>query len=54
MPASIRQGYNTVKQIYTTKKSLDWPGLSIRLSGSSGNASELPNLSKLERGRVVS
>ena len=27
-----KQGCKTVEGIYTTKKSVDWPGLSIRLS----------------------
>ena len=33
-----RQGCNTVKGIYTTKKSVNWPGLRIRLHGYSGTA----------------
>ena len=35
-----KQGCNTVKGIYTTKQSVDLPGLSIRLCGCNGNAND--------------
>ena len=47
-----KQGCKKVKGIYTTKKSVDWPGLIIRLSGSRGNA-DVKYLNQLERGRDV-
>ena len=46
---SVRHG---CKQVYTTKKSVDWPGLNTRLTGSSGNSNpNYLNLSQLKEGK---
>ena len=48
-----KHGCKKVKGIYITKKSVDWPGLSIRHSSGNANGNFL-HLSQLERGRDVS
>ena len=47
-----KQGCQKVKVIYTTKKSVDWHGLSIRFCGYGGNANEnYLDSFQLERGQ---